>query len=133
MKLVIIESPYAGEIFLNTTYARRALRDSLERGEAPLASHLLYTQDGVLLEVLPSERRWGIDAGLAWRSVAELHVFYIDLGFSRGMVAAWELCEEENRPKELRSLLGPIGTECIEAGALGCINPDCMLNKEQHD
>jgi hypothetical protein len=44
MNLVIIESPYAGNVELNVSYARRAVKDSLGRGESPIASHLLYTQ-----------------------------------------------------------------------------------------
>ena len=63
MKRVIIESPYAGSIELNVRYARECLKDSLERGEAPIASHLLHTQ--VLDDNIPSEREsgiaWGID------------------------------------------------------------------------
>lgn len=39
---VVLESPYSGDIKGNTKYARMALRDSLARGEAPIASHLLY-------------------------------------------------------------------------------------------
>src|SRR5690606_3550939 len=42
-RLVILESPYAGNIDLNIDYARAAVRDSLSRGESPIASHLLYT------------------------------------------------------------------------------------------
>ena len=56
MSLVIIESPYAGDIKANIAYARRAVRDSLERGEFPIASHLLYTQPGILNDDIPSER-----------------------------------------------------------------------------
>ena len=85
MKLVIIESPYAGNVEANVEYARRCVRDSLGRGEAPIASHLLYTQPGILRDELPDERQWGIDAGLAWRKVAEMTVVYTDLGISRGM------------------------------------------------
>ena len=48
MKKVIIESPFAGDTETNIKYARECLRDSIFRGEAPLASHVLYTQDGVL-------------------------------------------------------------------------------------
>lgn len=47
MKLVIVESPYAGDVKTNVAYARAAIRDCLMRGEAPYASHLLYTQEGV--------------------------------------------------------------------------------------
>ena len=69
MKLVIVESPYAGDINKNIEYARAAVRDSLSRGESPIASHLLYTQEGILRDEVEEERQWGIDAGLAWRRV----------------------------------------------------------------
>ena len=42
MRRVILESPYAGNVEENVAYARAAVRDSLLRGEAPIASHLLY-------------------------------------------------------------------------------------------
>lgn len=85
MRLVIIESPYAGEVERNVKYARRCVRDSLLRGEAPIASHLLYTQPGVLDDNVLSERQHGIEAGLAWRKVAERTVVYQDFGISTGM------------------------------------------------
>jgi hypothetical protein len=88
MRLVIIESPYAGNIERNMAYARACLADSLARGEAPIASHLLYTQPGVLDDNKPGERALGIAAGLAWMAVADAQVFYVDLGWSRGMWAA---------------------------------------------
>jgi hypothetical protein len=85
MRRVIIESPYAGDIRANVEYARRAMRDSLARGEAPFASHLLYTQPDVLRDEDAFERQWGIEAGFAWREAAEATIFYTDLGFSPGM------------------------------------------------
>lgn len=85
MRLVIIESPYAGDIEANVEYARWCVRDSLSRGEAPIASHLLYTQPGILRDEVQEERQWGIDAGLAWRKVADASVVYTDLGVSEGM------------------------------------------------
>ena len=85
MKKVIIESPYAENIERNIKYARACLKDSLTRGEAPLASHLLYTQDGVLDDGIKAERMQGINAGLAWVEFADIHVFYIDYGMSKGM------------------------------------------------
>ena len=88
MKKVIIESPYAGDIERNIKYARVCLKDSLSRGEAPMASHLLYTQEGVLDDTVESERMQGINAGLAWLEVADLHVFYIDYGMSKGLECA---------------------------------------------
>jgi hypothetical protein len=85
MTPVIIESPYAGDIDANVEYARRAMRDSLSRGEAPIASHLLYTQPGILRDEDPRERQWGIDAGLIWGDLAVKTVIYVDRGISTGM------------------------------------------------
>ncbi|MEK7414304.1 MAG: hypothetical protein AAB263_13395, partial [Planctomycetota bacterium] len=80
MRLVIVESPYAGDVERNVTYARAALADCLARGEAPIASHLLYTQPGVLDDLIPEQRTQGIQAGLAWARVADAAVFYVDHG-----------------------------------------------------
>jgi hypothetical protein len=93
-RLVILESPYAATethtVDDHLAYARACMHDSLERGEAPIASHLLYTQPGVLDDSVPWQRVIGIEAGLAWRYAADLHVFYIDLGWSKGMKQALE-------------------------------------------
>jgi hypothetical protein len=102
MRLVILESPYAGDVERNTLYARRALKDSLMRGEAPIASHLLYPQ--VLDDLIPSERQLGIDAGLAWRKVAEATVVYQDYGISPGMEYGIKLARERGIPVEYRSI-----------------------------
>jgi hypothetical protein len=106
---VILESPYAGDrdIERNTAYAREALRDSLQRGEAPLASHLLYTQPGVLSDNIPIEREKGIAAGLAWLTVADAMVIYHDLDISPGMKAAIAEAEKLGVPIEMRSCRAP--------------------------
>lgn len=104
MKLVIIESPYAGDVIRNEEYARQCVRDSLSRGEAPIASHLLYTQPGILDDTVPAERQWGIDAGLAWRHVADASVVYTDLGISRGMEYGIKAAQEAGRPIIYRSI-----------------------------
>lgn len=103
---VIVESPFAGDIEANQAYARAALRDCLLRGEAPLASHLLYTQPGVLDDGDPEERVLGIDAGLAWGCLADATIVYADLGISRGMRYGIERAEREGRPVEYRQLAG---------------------------
>ena len=105
MKRVILESPYAGNTERNIEYARKCLRDSLERNEAPIASHLLYTQDGVLNDDVEEERMWGINAGLAWKEVADLHVFYVDFGMSGGMKYALEYASKNNINVEFRTIL----------------------------
>lgn len=104
MKLVIIESPYAGDIEANVAYARAAMADSLARGEAPIASHLLYTQPGILDDSKPEERRLGIEAGLQWGALAELTAVYIDRGRTTGMEAGIERARQQGRPVEIRSL-----------------------------
>jgi hypothetical protein len=83
--IVIIETPYAGDIERNVAYARAALRDSLMRGESPYASHLLYTQPGVLRDDVLLERTVGIAAGFAFRYAAHVTAVYQDLGISSGM------------------------------------------------
>lgn len=107
MRRVILESPYAGNFFqrwLNRRYARKCVRDSLMRGEAPTASHLLYTQPGILCDEIPAERRLGIDAGLAWRNVAEASVVYTDRGTSSGMKYGIIAARAAGRPVEFRTL-----------------------------
>lgn len=106
MRLVIVESPYAGDIEKNVAYARAAVRDALSRGEAPIASHLLYTQPGVLRDEVPQERQWGIDAGVAWGSVAAATVVYTDLGVSRGMRYGIDNAKLAGRPIEIRTIPG---------------------------
>lgn len=106
-RLVIVESPYAGDIERNVAYARAALRDCLLRGEAPIASHLLYTQPGVLRDEIHEERQHGIDAGLAWGRVADATVVYLDLGISRGMTYGIDAAKAAGRPIEYRTIEGP--------------------------
>lgn len=104
MRLVIIESPYAGDVEANIKYARACVRDSLLRGEAPIASHLLYTQPGVLKDGVPEERQHGIDAGLAWRAVAEASVVYTDRGITPGMKYGIAAAEAAGLAVEYRSI-----------------------------
>ncbi len=103
---VILESPYGGDIERNVRYARACVRDSLLRFEAPIASHLLYTQPGILKDEIPAERNMGISAGLAWLSVADATVVYTDLGISPGMEHGIQLAREAEIPVERRTLPG---------------------------
>lgn len=103
-KLVIIESPYAGDVGVNVDYARACMRDSLERGEAPLASHLLYTQPGILDDTNIKERMTGINAGLAWGLHADLVVVYTDRGITPGMQCGIDKAKKNHKPIEFRKL-----------------------------
>jgi hypothetical protein len=108
VRLVILESPFAAdtpaEQAQNIAYARQCVRHSLSVGEAPSASHLLYTQPGILDDNDPDERQWGIDAGLAWRKVAEASVVYMDRGISRGMEFGIAAAKEAGIPVEYRRI-----------------------------
>jgi hypothetical protein len=101
---VIIESPYAGDTAENIAYAKAAVRDCLQRGEAPYASHLFFTQDGILDDNVPTERAQGIAAGLAWGEAAEKTVVYTDRGITWGMRLGIKHAEELGRPVEMRTL-----------------------------
>jgi hypothetical protein len=95
---VVVESPYAGDVAANAAYARRAMHDSVRRGEAPFLSHLLYTQGptGALAGEVGNKsdpahwitREEGLECASAWRRSADAVVFYVDRGWSGGMRAA---------------------------------------------
>jgi len=83
--LVILESPFTGDVEKNVKYARACMRDSFMRGESPFASHLLYTQEGILDDNDLKERKLGINAGLSWGRFAMKTVVSTDLGITEGM------------------------------------------------
>lgn len=116
MRRVIVESPYAGKgatqeerdanTERNLRYLRAAMADCLRRGEAPFASHGLYTQPGVLDDNHPEERKLGIEAGFAWRRVADLTAVYVDIGITYGMEQGLADAHKLGRPIEFRRLEG---------------------------
>lgn len=115
MRVVIVESPFAGHgwwplrawrRWRNVVYARACVADCLRQGEAPFASHLLYTQPGVLRDGVPLERAHGIDAGLEIALRADRTVVYTDRGISLGMRYGIQHAEAHDRPVEYRRLKG---------------------------
>lgn len=125
MRLVILESPFAGHVARNVAYARLATRHSLNLGEAPIASHILYTQPGILNDGDPNERKLGIEAGLAWKTVAKASVVYIDFGITPGMQRGIEQATFAGLPVEIRTILTPemkAGFETIDEKELWTIS-----------
>lgn len=110
---VIVESPFAGG-FANVKYSRECIRDCLDRGEAPFASHLLYTQKGVLDDTIPEQRKKGIDAANGWLQVADYVVVYMDLGITTGMVYGIVRARDAGKPIRLRWLRESRGEQVIE-------------------
>ena len=92
-KRVIIESPFGTnvdgsrctheEMAANVEYIKLCIADSLDRGEAPFASHGFYPL--VLDDATPEERKAGMEAGFAWGEAAELIAVYTDRGITPGM------------------------------------------------
>lgn len=106
-QLVIIESPYAGtpdEIKRNEYYARSAIKDCLNNGEIPFASHLLYTQAGILDDKQSAQRRLGIEAGLIMGTLCQKTVLYKDLGITTGMEEGIERAKLAGRDVEIRDI-----------------------------
>lgn len=107
---VQLESPYAAKSpddrALYDRYLSAALRDSLLRGEAPFASHALYTRIGVLDDHVKEDRRLGISAGFAYLRRANLVVAYTNFGITKGMRRALDIAEKEHIPIEYRTLEG---------------------------
>lgn len=122
MKLVVIESPFAGATpelaERNLRYLRACMRDCLLRGESPLASHLLYTQPGVLDDTKPAERELGIAAGFAWRARADATVIYTDRGISGGMQKGIAHAHKM-RAFDMQAAIDPERAHAIEFRQLG--------------
>lgn len=108
MRLVVVESPYRGDVEMNVEYARLAILNSLERGESPIASHLLFPQamgGDAIGDKDPTMRLLGIMAGTEWIRVCDAVVVYGDLGVTEGMQAAISVAAKYGKPVELRKFL----------------------------
>ena len=102
MRLVVIESPYAGDVELNLRYLDACIRQCIAKNESPYASHKMLTT--ALDDNDPRQRKIGIEVGLAWRRMAHQRVFYTDLGWSRGMEHARDLYHDEGLSYDVRLL-----------------------------
>lgn len=104
VELVLLESPYYTEdksaMKENIKFAEECMRNSLMRGEAPMASHLLYTR--VLKE--DGERSIGMSAALSWQTVVDKLVVYSDRGITDGMTESINLAAKKGLRIEYRTL-----------------------------
>ena len=104
LKRVVIESPLRGAVprwcptwlapaferwgrWRNHRYALACMRDSLRRGEAPYASHVMFDRRGLLNDAAPDERVRGMQAGFLWGQAAAVRAVYCDRGITDGMRA----------------------------------------------
>jgi hypothetical protein len=104
MRLVVVESPYAGRIEVYRSYLIACLRDCFLRGESPYASHAIGPL--ALRDDVPDERALGMRAGFAWRVPANATVVYEDFGVSKGMAEGIAHAESIGCPVERRRLGG---------------------------
>jgi hypothetical protein len=117
MDLVVVESPFAGDVERNLRYVRACMHDAFLRGEAPFASHALYTQPGVLDDDIPLERAMGIEAGFLWGVHATRVIFYVDFGWSNGMRGGLERARQHGKECRTRTLGAP-WSDCVRSDAL---------------
>lgn len=105
---VVIESRFSGktieELVRNKKYALACMRDSMLRGEAPYASHVIYAHPHFLDDFEASERAVGMHAGFIWGDLAVKTVVYADLGISSGMEMGILRAKELGREVEYREL-----------------------------
>lgn len=110
---VILESPYGGDdveaVIISVRYASACIKDALSRGEAPLAGHVLYAQNGVLDKRTPEDVDLGIDAALTWAECAEGTIVYTDRGVTREMRLGIDHARACERNIETRKLGGDWG------------------------
>lgn len=118
-EVVSIESPYNNEdpelLKRNINYAIMAVKDSSKNYKnAAYASHLLNTQyvengehfyiSDDTYDKFDCDRETVLDITNSLRLKADKIVFYTDLGYSRGMIAAKEFAKEHGIPIEERTL-----------------------------
>lgn len=114
-RIVQIESPFSPSngrtVEENIEYARAAMWAVLMQGDVPYASHLLYTQPGVLDDTIPEQREMGIQAGfeLYRQKKVDVCAIYSELGITKGMIQGIMCAMANGIPLEFRSLdfLGP--------------------------
>jgi len=83
MSTVFIESPYAGDVAANEEYATKAMLTELEKGNAPIVTHLLWTQ--VWDDMDQTTRERALQNCRKVRRQCDGVVFYLDRGISHGM------------------------------------------------
>lgn len=112
--VVMIESPYSGDIDRNVRYLQLAMADAmLNHNECPYASHIGMTMHARASKYYCSDydekwnlltREQAIRLSHNIRHRCDFTVFYVDRGWSTGMKAALEYCTKNQLPYEIRSI-----------------------------
>lgn len=128
--VVVLESPFSGDIDRHVAYGQRCMADARERKEIVIMPHLLWTQHHKAKHHFVSDfapefeiKNGGREASLEQikelRRRADKTVFYIDYGYSSGMRHALDHCKEEGLPYEER-ILGNLQQDVYNAKFRTC-------------
>lgn len=108
MDVVAIISPYRGSCpehqAYNLAYAKAAARDSFDRGEAPVAIHLVLGDANEVEN--PELRSQALEASATILHRVDRLAIYIDLGYSEGMIFEIEQAGLGIKPVEWRRIEG---------------------------
>jgi hypothetical protein len=111
--MVMLETPYSGNVDRNLRYLMLCGFDAYARGEMPVATHAFMTTHPAALHYYVSDyaKEWdvysreeAIARGQVLRRRCDLTVVYADLGMSTGMKAAVHYCQQHGLPYEVRHL-----------------------------
>lgn len=102
----ILVTPFMAEDPSNASkmnrYAIRATKDSLNKNEAPLASHLFFSE--VLNVKNPIERDIGLHSQLMWMRSAKLVAVYSDFGITPAMQTVINAATQLSKKIEYRTI-----------------------------
>lgn len=102
---VVVVSPFVPEELSKgpklQRYAIRAVRDSINRNEAPLASHVMYYDLSIRN---PIERDIGLQLQLSWLKHAQAVVVYNDWGITPAMQVVLNAAAVRNKRIEFRTI-----------------------------
>jgi hypothetical protein len=113
VEFVVIESKFSGKIDQHMRYLDMCIFDTLHRGEIPFASHKMFCSHPLAKDfwIPDNNPRWDIfgrdyciHASDTLRMKADKVVFYVDFGWSKGMLYAKEFCEKHKLNMEERKL-----------------------------
>lgn len=94
------EDPSKGAMF--ERFAKRAVRDSMNRNEAPLASHLFYYE--IFNNNIQIERDMGLHSQISWIPNCDLVAVYIDFGVTQAMRVAIDVARLRGKKIEYRNI-----------------------------
>lgn len=106
-KSVIVLTPFMGEdpskAKMFERYAQRAVKDSLNRNEAPLAAQLFFYQffGSNLVQI---ERDMGLVSQISWVHKCDRVAVYSDFGITQAMNLVLDVARLKNKPVEFRAI-----------------------------